>query len=133
MSRDHRKLQVFMLARELTLEVYRETTAFPLEERFALQSQLRRGAVSIAANIVEGCARRTTAEYLHFLNIALGSAAEVCFLIELARDLGFLTGTQSSPLLERSNHLVPALKGLIRALESDEPRKSQKPKAESPR
>ena len=133
MSRDHRKPQVFRLARELALDVYRGTSTFPPEERFALQSQLRRGSVSIAANIVEGCARRTSGEYIHFLNVALGSAAEVNFLIELARDLEFLGMEESAKLMEATSHLVPAPKSLIRALESDETSKSPKPKAKSPR
>lgn len=133
MSRDHRKLQVFQLARELALATYEATSGFPIEERFALQSQLRRGAVSVAANIVEGCARRTGGEYIHFLNIALGSAAEVDFLAELARDLGFLDEKESLRLTGMTSHLIPALKGLIRALESDETSKSPKPKAKSPR
>ena len=133
MSRDHRKLQVFQLARELALAVYKATSNFPAEERFGLQSQLRRGAVSVAANIVEGCARRTSGEYIHFLNVALGSAAEVDFLVELARDLEFLGEKESAKLMEGTGHLVPALKGLIRVLESDEASKRQKPKAKSPR
>ncbi|HJW08436.1 MAG TPA: four helix bundle protein [Holophagaceae bacterium] len=132
MSRDHRKLQVFQLARELAVAVYKATSNFPPEERFGLQSQLRRGAVSVAANIVEGCARRTSGEYIHFLNIALGSSAEVGFLVELAGELGFLETPAASNLLAVTNHLVPALKGLIAALESAELSKSRKPKAKSP-
>ena len=93
MSRDHRKLNVFAQADGLVVTVYAETAAFPLDERFGLRNQVRRAAVSVPANIVEGCARRKTKEYLQFMNIATGSAAETLYLLDLSTRLGFLKTT----------------------------------------
>jgi len=72
----HEKLIVFKKADELAFEIYNLTKLFPKDEIFGLTSQLRPAALSIPANIVEGYARRSEKELLHFINIALGSLAE---------------------------------------------------------
>lgn len=115
-SRDHRKLRVFCLADDLVLGVYRASRDFPIEERYGLRSQLRRSAVSVATNIVEGTARRTTREYCHFLDIATGSAAEAQYLIGLSNRLGMVGPKDGQGLTERYDELLRGLKVLVNAL-----------------
>ena len=117
MSRDHRKLRVFTMADELAIDVYRSTKDFPTNERFGLQSQLRRSAISIAANIVEGCARRTPGEYRSFLNIATGSSAEAAYLTDIACRLLLLPLPHAQRLGAGYSELTAKLKSLVRSLE----------------
>ncbi|MGE0705359.1 MAG: four helix bundle protein [Vicinamibacterales bacterium] len=98
------------------LDVYRLTAAFPREERYGIQSQLRRAAVSTALNIVEGSARLSTKEYVHFLTIALGSASEVRYLIDLAARLGFVSTEKAPALDERCGEIVRGLQRMISTL-----------------
>jgi four helix bundle protein len=88
--RDHTRLRAFELADGLAIEIYQATTAFPREEQFGLTSQMRRCAVSVASNIVEGCARHTESDYLRFLDISYGSVRELEYQTSLAARLGFM-------------------------------------------
>ena len=85
----HRDLKVWQRSIELTMCVYRLSSAFPRSEQFGLTSQLRRACVSIAANIAEGNGRHTDRDYAHFLSMAIGSAREVDTLLVITRELGY--------------------------------------------
>jgi four helix bundle protein len=76
----------------LTLELYRISQQFPREEIYGITGQLRRAAVSIGANLAEGCGRRTSKELARFVRVALGSASELDYHLLLSRELGFMTG-----------------------------------------
>jgi len=88
--RDHNKLRAFELADEVAVFIYQITKTFPREEVFGLSAQMRRAAVSVASNIVEGCARDSAADYLHFLQIAFGSLKELHYQLSLACRLEYL-------------------------------------------
>jgi len=88
--RNYRNLLVWEKAHRLTLSIYKSTAVFPTEERFGLTSQMRRAAASIPANLAEGCGRRSDKEMARFVQIAMGSGAELSYHTLLARDLNFL-------------------------------------------
>ena len=98
MARDHRRLRVFHQAHRLAIAIYKNTWNFPRDEWFGIRAQIRRAAVSISSNIVEGNARRGTGEYVNVLNIARGSAGEVAYLIVLASELGYLSASSCRSL-----------------------------------
>ena len=112
--RDHKKLRAFELADEIAILTYKFTVNFPREEQFGLTSQMRRAAVSVPSNIVEGCGRQTEAEFLRFLDIAYGSLRELEYQASLAIRLGFATAT--TDLQAKLNETSKVLAALIRSI-----------------
>ena len=92
--RNYKDLHVWEKAHRLTLAIYKTTQAFPKDERFGLTSQVRRASASIAANLAEGCGRRSDGEMARFVQIAMGSGAELSYHLLLAKDLGFVKGEE---------------------------------------
>jgi four helix bundle protein len=116
MSRDHNNLRVFHDSHALTVETYRQTKSFPREEWFGLRSQMRRAAVSVASNIVEGSARGSIRDYVRFLHMALGSACELKYLIALADELDMAPGQDWGALRQRCDRVVRQLNRLVLGL-----------------
>jgi four helix bundle protein len=105
-------------AHALTLAVYKVTMTFPKEERFGMISQIRRSSSSIAANLAEGCGRRSDGEMARYIQIAMGSGAELSYHLLLTKDLGFLSEDRFAELNSRSERvmkMLSALSGKIRS------------------
>lgn len=84
------KLEVWQLARILTIDIYRQTAKFPHDEKYLLISQLRRAAVSVASNLAEGSTRIQAKDKAHFTTVAFSSLMEVLNQLIIAVDLGYL-------------------------------------------
>ncbi|MCB0072287.1 MAG: four helix bundle protein [Caldilineaceae bacterium] len=93
----YRDLRVWQNAMDLCVALYKATTAFPSSEIYGLTSQMRRASVSIPSNIAEGY-RRSRAEYIRFVSISRGSAAELDTQLELAYRIGLLPEDQYQTL-----------------------------------
>ena len=132
MARDYKKIVTWQRAHNLAVEIYRITTSFPAEEKFALTSQLRRAAYSVPANIVagmfnfteeanivEGSGRSSHKEYLHFLHIAIGSLKEVEYFLLLSRELGSLHESVYGRLTGFVDATFAPLHGLMKAVKNE--------------
>ena len=108
---------MFVRADELALRVYTATRNLPVEERYGLQSQIRRAALSVSSNIVEGCARESDKEYGRFVNVAFSSASETHYLFSVARRLRMLP---ADTCIQFENDYEALLKALNRPLASIE-------------
>ncbi len=113
-----KNLKVWEKAHALTLETYCATRIFPREELFGLTSQMRRAAVSIGANLAEGCCRKGDAEFGRFIQIAIGSASELEYHFLLARDLNLLDEASYDRLAEKVVDVKRMLSRLIQTLEA---------------
>ena len=113
-----KNLLVSARALQLAADTYRLTRLFPADERFGLMAQMRRAAVSIGSNIAEGCRRSSDKELVAFLHIALGSASELRFQIDVAKTLDFVNAEQASPSEDLVNEVMRMLSRLIVAVKA---------------
>ena len=122
---DFRRLKVWQLARELGAEIYRETASASRPDLRLITSQLRRSALSISANIAEGCGKSSRAETIRFLEIAAGSAAETEHHLLMARDTRVLTTRQADRFLAK----IGSVRRMLRALTLRLPKEPASPRA----
>ena len=114
--RDHRKLRAFELADQVVLLIYQLTNGFPKQERYGLTSQIRRAAVSVPSNIVEGCARESQTEYFRFLEISFGSLRELHYQFDLSKRLGYFNGHDISACESLLTETEKVLGALLRSM-----------------
>lgn len=107
------KLAIWQKSHQLTIEIYKLTKSFPLEEKFGITSQIQRASSSIPANIVEGYSRRTTKDYLRFLSQARGSLSETQYFLLLARDLKYVPSEKFKDLINLSEEINRMLNSTI--------------------
>lgn len=112
----YRDLQVWRRSLDLAEAIYEATAHWPKDERFGLIAQIRRSTVSVASNIAEGAARRSTGEFIQFVGMAQGSLAEAETQLMIANRLGFLPDAESHALLQASDDISRMLMALSASL-----------------
>ena len=109
---DYHKLKVWRKAHELALFTYHATQGMPPTERYGLISQMRRAAVSVPSNLVEGSARAADRDMARFIAMALGSVSELQYQFRLAADLGWIP----SDTLQRSQTSTAEVRAMLDSL-----------------
>jgi four helix bundle protein len=112
----HKDLDVWKKGVVFVIEIYKITEQFPKSEVYGLSSQIRRASLSIPTNIAEGFGRNHKKELLQFLNIAMGSAAEIDTLLLISKELKYLTNVNYSELSELLDHISRMLKNLSKSI-----------------
>jgi len=116
MGKPHHNLELWKRSLNFVTKVYKVTAKFPDVEKFGLISQMRRAAVSMPSNIAEGAARSSKKEFINFLHIAQGSAAELETQILISQNLAFISQPQVDSLLEELEEISKMIIGLQKSL-----------------
>ncbi len=113
---NYRDLKVWQRTMDFTIDLYRETSFLPADERFGLVSQVRRAASAIPMNIAEGAGNDSNKEFCHFLQIALRSSYETMTAIDIARGLEYWQDDKADSLLHEANEICAMIVGLMKSL-----------------
>jgi four helix bundle protein len=116
--RNFREYEIWHIGMSLVMSVYQCSKALPVEERYGLQSQIRRSAVSMPSNIAEGCSRNSDIEFARFLEIALGSAFELETQLLAAQSIQYLAEADLKDIFEELNKFQRKTNALLSRLRS---------------
>ena len=119
------EINAWQNARALVREVYEMTSKGAFGKDYGLKDQIQRASISICSNIAEGFERRGNKEFIHFLWIAKGSAAEVCSQLHNARDVGYIDGERFNSIYNSAKQIGGMLYNLITVLSSNDTRAKQ--------
>ncbi|GAB1468666.1 four helix bundle protein [Candidatus Cloacimonadota bacterium] len=111
---NYRDLKIWQVSMDLYIDIHRFTQTFPKFEQYELASHIRKTALSIPSNIAEGSGRKTTKEYMRFLDIANGSLSEFETQLEAAHRLGYIQ--EIHPYLSKIAQIRSMLAGLRKSL-----------------
>lgn len=111
--RDFRQYSVWQKAIDFTTEIYKITSSYPSSEKYGLTNQLQRATVSIASNIAEGASRTSEKDFVHFLEISLGSSFEVETQLLISKKLNYISEAQHSAIIKELDILQKQLNQFI--------------------
>jgi len=115
--KNYRDLIVWQRSMKLVKDVYQFTASFPKEEIYCLTQQIRRSSISVPSNIAEGAGKRSTKDYMRFLEMSSGSLAELETQMMIASELQYIDKNMLERLLNESSEIGKMINGLINALD----------------
>lgn len=119
MASSFKDLKVWQKAHQLALKVYKASELFPKSELLCLTSQIRRAAISVSSNIVEGSQRGSNKEFMRFLLMARGSLAEVQAQLLLAKDLHYMSIKDFEHIASMTVEVNKMINGLMKGVARD--------------
>lgn len=111
--KNYRDLIVWQKSIQFVTEIYKSTRKFPKEEQYGLTSQINRAAISIPSNIAEGYGRRSTNDYIRFLQISMGSVYEIQTQLEISKNIEILSADEYLQIHENSREIERMLSSMI--------------------
>jgi len=116
--RDFRKLNIWTDSMALVELVYQILKLLLDSEKFSMQLQMQRSAISIPSNIAEGCSRSSELDFKRFLEIAIGSTFELETQVLLAVRIGYFTEQEAEPVLAKINQVQKQLNAFISSIKN---------------